>query len=176
MPESVNYGPRLESHNGTTRCVYNTFQYVSVEKTLRGLLTNELYVRALLQNDCHPDIISDFKDGTRFKEHYLFGDCTKLSLMLQLFYDGLGVTNPLRSGGSVHNVAVFYYTLKNLPLQYRACFGNVHLLALTYSIAKFLGHSPLFFSYLGPPIINPRFIIIFTYPFSFNTCCYKYCV
>jgi len=53
--------------------------------------------------------------------------------MLQLFYDGLGVTNPLRSGGSVHNVAVFYYTLNNLPLQYSSCFGNVHLLALTYS-------------------------------------------
>ena len=38
---------------------------------------------------------------------------------------------------------------------------------LSICIAKFLGHSPLFFSYLGPPIINPHFIIIFTFSISF---------
>ena len=35
------------------------------------------------------------------------------------------------------------------------------------NIAKFLGHFPLFFSYLGPPIINPHFIIVFTFSISF---------
>ena len=38
MPESVNYGPWLESHSGTTRCVYDTFQYVSVEKNVARLV------------------------------------------------------------------------------------------------------------------------------------------
>ena len=45
----------------------------------------------------------------------------------------MGVTNPLRSHGSVHNVGVFYYTIKNLPPAFNSCFANVHLLALCYS-------------------------------------------
>ncbi|XP_065644960.1 uncharacterized protein LOC136075509 [Hydra vulgaris] len=53
--------------------------------------------------------------------------------MLQLFYDGLGVTNPLRSQGSVHNIGVFYYTIKNLSPVFNSCFGNVHLLAMGYT-------------------------------------------
>ena len=49
------------------------------------------------------------------------------------FYDDMGVTNPLRSHGSVHNVGMFYYTIKNLPPEFNSCFANVHLLALCYS-------------------------------------------
>jgi hypothetical protein len=53
--------------------------------------------------------------------------------MIQLFYDGLGVTNPLRGQGSLHNVGVFYFTVKNLPHEFHSSFGNVHSLALCYS-------------------------------------------
>jgi hypothetical protein len=53
--------------------------------------------------------------------------------MLQLFYNGLGVTNPLRSQGSLHNVGVFFYTVKNLPPEFNSCYANVHLLALCYT-------------------------------------------
>ena len=54
-------------------------------------------------------------------------------IKIQLFYDDMGVTNPLRSHGSIHNVGVFYYTIKNLPPAFNSCFANVHLLALCYS-------------------------------------------
>jgi hypothetical protein len=50
--------------------------------------------------------------------------------MLQLYYDGMGVTNPLRSHGSLHNIGAFYYTIKNVPEEFNSCFANVHLLAL----------------------------------------------
>ena len=53
--------------------------------------------------------------------------------MLQLYYDGMGVTNPLRSHGSLHNIGAFYYTIKNVPEEFNSCFANVHLLALCYS-------------------------------------------
>jgi len=92
MPESVPYAARLESHSGCSRYVYDTFQYVSVKKTLGGLLRNRLYMEALLQSKCEPGVITCFQDGSRFGEHYLFGDNSKLSIMLQLFYDSLGVT------------------------------------------------------------------------------------
>ena len=132
-PESVCFAPRLESHGGVSRYAYDTFQYVSVEKTLCSLLSNQLYVDALLQGKSQPGIIADFMDGINCQQHYMFGDFTNFSIKLQLFYDGLGVTNPLRSQGVLHNVGVFYYTVKNLPQHFNSCFGNVHLLAVCNS-------------------------------------------
>jgi len=127
------FAARLESHGGQSSFVQDSFQYVSVKKTLQGLLQNKLYVEALLQDICEPDVLSNFSDWSRCREHVLFGDCSKLSIKIQLFYDRLGVTNPLRGQSSLHNVGVFFYTVKNLPPQFISCFGNVHLLALCYS-------------------------------------------
>jgi hypothetical protein len=132
-PERVHFAPRLESHGGSSSFRYDCFQYVSVEKTLKSLLQNEAYVQALLQDKCRPGVLASFADGNKYKQHPLFSDCSKFSIMLQLFYDGLGVTNALRSQGSVHNVGVFFYTIQNLPEQFNSCFGNVHLLALCYA-------------------------------------------
>ena len=132
-PVSVPFAARLESHGGQSSFVYDSFQYVSVKKTLQSLLQNKSYVEALLQDRCEPDVLSDFSDGSRCREHVLFGDCSKFSVKIQLFYDGLGVTNPLRGQSSLHNVGVFFYSVKNLPPQFNSCFGNVHLLALCYS-------------------------------------------
>ena len=67
------------------------------------------------------------------KTHCLFSDSSKMSVMIQLFYDGLGVTNPLRGHSTLHNVGVFFYTIKNIPHRFNSCFANVHLLALCYS-------------------------------------------
>lgn len=94
---------------------------------------NVAYVEALLKSKCRPGVISDFADSSRKKEHALFGDSTKFKIMLQLYYDGMGVTNPLRSHGSLHNIGAFYYTIKNIPEEFNSCFANVHLLALCFS-------------------------------------------
>lgn len=131
--EQVNFSPRVESHSGVSRLKYDTFEYVSVQKTLNSLLQNEQYVTALVQDKYKYGYFTSFADGMNFKAHMLFSDRSKFSLMLQLFYDGLGVTNALRSHGSVHNIGVFYYTVKNLSDEFNSCFGNVHLLALCYT-------------------------------------------
>ena len=133
MPETVQFGVRFDSHGGSSNLACDSFKYVSVKQTLSCLLQNKLYVEALLKNKCIPGVYSDCADGSRCKEHYLYGDSSKFSTMLQVFYDGLGVTNPLRSHGSVHNVGVFYFTVKNLPTEFNSCFGNVCLLALCYT-------------------------------------------
>lgn len=144
QPEGICYMPRLESHCGHSKFAYDQFQYVSIKKTLFNLLQNEAYVKAILEKKCRPGVLTDFSDGSHFKEHYLFSDVSKISLMIQLFYDGLGITNPLRSQRSVHNIGVFYYTIKNLPHAFNSCFGNVHLLAMGYTHdITIYGHGPI---------------------------------
>jgi len=41
MPAEVNFGSRFEVQHGKNKLVYDTFQYISVEDTLRSLLSNE---------------------------------------------------------------------------------------------------------------------------------------
>ena len=94
-PETVSFGLEIASHSGNSQLISESFQYVSVEKTLRSLLQSENYVKLLLHDD-NNEVICSYADGQRYKLHPLFSDSGKFSLMIQLFYDGLGVTNPLR--------------------------------------------------------------------------------
>jgi len=53
------------------------------------------------------DVLQDWCDSTKCRENPLFGDSGKFSIKIQLFYDERGITNPLCSHGSIHNVGVF---------------------------------------------------------------------
>jgi hypothetical protein len=114
VPETVDFGPRYETAEGQTKVVYDSFQYVSVENTLRTLLKNEDYVQALLDDKYKPDVLSDFADGRSCRAQYLFSVTSKFSIIIQLFYDGMGTANPLRGQSVMSNVGVFYYVIKKL--------------------------------------------------------------
>jgi len=143
-PQSIVLGSSVDTHRGFSHIVHNTFQYVSVEQTLRSLLHNASYVEALLSDKCTPGVIKDWQDGTKFASNSIFTDPTRLTIVLQLFYDGMGTTNPLRGQAVMNNVGVFYFTVKNLPNAYNSCFANVHLLALcTSNELKQYGFDPV---------------------------------
>lgn len=134
QPQSIHLGSRYDVRGGQNVLVYDCYEYVSVENVIRSLLQSPEYIGLVFsaKNQIDSDTISDASCGLRFKDHELFSDASKYSLRLQLFYDGMGTTNPLR-GNSMCNLGVFYYTVQNLPLWCNSCFANVHLLALCYS-------------------------------------------
>jgi hypothetical protein len=103
------------------------------EETLRTLLENEIRAQLLLADQYTPGVLTDCKDGLRFRDHSSFRDKPKLSIMLQLFYDGMGTTNPLRGQSTMYSVGLFYNVVKNLPDVFNTCFANVHFLCLAYS-------------------------------------------
>jgi len=132
-PETVILGHRFENRSGVTRSVYDSFQYVSVEATLRSLLANPEYVKLLVDDKCTPGLITDCWDGLMYKHHPLLGNNSKFTIAIQMFYDGMGTTNPLRGQSSMCNVGVFYFIVKNLPNVFNSCFSNVHLVSLCYA-------------------------------------------
>jgi hypothetical protein len=132
-PETIILGHRYETRNAVSNLVYDSYQYVSVESTLRSLLTNKRYVEMLLSDDYCCDMTKDCRDGKLFANHPLLMYITKFTIALELFFDGMGSTNPLREQSTMYNLGVFYYVLKNLPSVFNSCFANVHLLALCYS-------------------------------------------
>jgi len=134
-PESVCFGLRFETKCAKTKPVYDTFQYVSIEKTMKSLLGNEHFYNSVLtcqspSNDL--DVIAHYSDAQQAKRKRTSSDGRSLQIGLQIFYDGMGTTNPLRGQSSTCNVGVFYYVIKNLPDSWNTCYANVHLLALCY--------------------------------------------
>lgn len=135
-PESVCFGSRFESHAGKSKLVYDTFQYVSVMHTLKNLLKNTNYAKALLFEKRNPGIYADFCDGDRVLNHPLFGSVDKFSLMLQLFFDGLGTTNPLRGQNTVNNIGVF--------LHCQELAGQIQFMLFKCTFISFVLHGRLF--------------------------------
>jgi len=127
------------------KLIYDTYEYVSIESNLRSLLKDRDFVQLICNNtESEENIIKGFQDGERFASHFLFGDCEKFSIKIQLFFDGIGTTNPLRGQSTTCNVGVFYYTILNLPSMHNSCFANVHLLALCNTLdIKTHGYRPV---------------------------------
>lgn len=94
--------------------MYDTFQYVSVVFTLRSLLQNTSNVRVLLIDRSKSGFLLNFEDGQSHASHYVFSDSSKLTAKFQLFYDGVGTTNPLRGQSVMCSMGVFCYNVKNL--------------------------------------------------------------
>lgn len=70
--------------------MYDTFQYVSVEATLRSVTSDEYYVQLLLYSNSNGDdsTMKEFKDGKKYS--YSNRDTSRL------FCDGMEMSNPLR--------------------------------------------------------------------------------
>jgi len=52
-------------------------------------------------------IYESYADGKHARLHELFGNAGKLSIIIQLFYNGLRTTNPLHGQNSINNIGVF---------------------------------------------------------------------
>lgn len=53
--------------------------------------------------------------------------------MIQLYYDGLGITNPIGCSVGEHNSGLFYWSCLNLPPRYNSTTNNSHLVAMCNS-------------------------------------------
>jgi len=145
-PEECVFGSRHENNRHEQKLVYDTFQYVSIEANLRALMQSEAYVKMLLNSmevtqNC--GCLTEFYDGETYRTK--FNDSSKFTILLQLFFDGMGTTNPLRGHSSaLCNMGVFYYVIKNLSNVLNSCHANVHLLSLCYSHdLKVYGYEPI---------------------------------
>jgi hypothetical protein len=132
-PCECTFGSQYEVVRGENKLVYDTYQYISIEGALRSLMHNNEYVAMLLQNNCHSrdGIMREYQDGIMFRDASY--DPSKVNIFIQIFYDSMGTSNPLRGQSSLCNVGVFCFVVKNLPTSQTTCHANVHLFALCYT-------------------------------------------
>ncbi|CAF1053803.1 unnamed protein product [Adineta steineri] len=78
------------------------------------------------------DLMFSFRDGdyvSRIDDDSLF---------LQLYIDDIGLTNPIGAKKDKHKMTMIYFTLEDVPDQYRLQLENIHLLGICdVSLLKF---------------------------------------
>ncbi|KZS06447.1 Uncharacterized protein APZ42_030095 [Daphnia magna] len=96
--------------------------YIPIHSIIKNLFSDEKFATHIFNEKLFyktaDGVYSNYCDSSKFKQHGLFSDKTKICLRIQLFYDGMGTTNPLRGHASIHSVGVFYITFENLNDKY----------------------------------------------------------
>ncbi|XP_071813669.1 uncharacterized protein [Apostichopus japonicus] len=126
------------------KVVTDSFQYIPVAEVIKLILSQPI-VRELIENEEHSpeNFLRGFQDGTLYKQSGFFKE-HPCALRLQLYYDDVEVTNPLGSKTGVHKLAMFYYSIQNLPRRFNCTASSIHLLAACYyqDVAKY-GFEPI---------------------------------
>ena len=104
-----------------------TFQYVPILDNLQAFIKNDdVFDFIMTQQDVnYTPFLKDIHHGTTFKSNAIFSNFPNIQILL--YFDELGVTNPLRGHQSKHKLAVFYYTLGNLPVHFRSSIDDIQL-------------------------------------------------
>lgn len=139
-PRSVVLGNRFDvltdKETGLVKqvLVQDTFQYVSVKKTLGTVLSNPVILAEVNATSPSTDGVKRrYCDGAQFKDHPLFTVCPN-ALQIALFFDEYEVTNPIGAKRGIHKLGALYYTLQNIHPRLNATLPNIHLLSLFHSL------------------------------------------
>ncbi len=144
-PEMIPLSYRRETHlnNGNSvsnKLIAEQFSYMSIIKTIKSLFSDKEFANLILNEviDRSPffprGCYENFTDGSFFRTHSLFSDPSKTALRIQIFYDGMGTTNPLRGHSAPHNLGIFYFTIQNLPNSFNTCYPNIHTFAMCHTL------------------------------------------
>jgi hypothetical protein len=107
-------------------------QYVSIKKPFLSLTKDPIYLKYLMKEaEVENGIYSCFQSGSRFRE-LSANDPPGIVSYIQIFYDGLGLTNPLKAGAAKNNSGMFYFTNLSLPPRYSSTLAKIHLLAMCH--------------------------------------------
>ena len=108
-------------------------QYVSIKETFLSLTKDSIYLKNLMKEpEIEIGIYSCFQSGSRFRE-LSANDPQGIVSYIQMFYDGLGLTNPLKAGATKNNSEMFYFTNLSLSPRHNGTLANIHLLAICHT-------------------------------------------
>lgn len=114
------------------------YQYVPITKTINALFQREDFRSAYLnynqsnEKNSTRGVYTDFRSGSVFKSNELYKSHPN-SLQIEIGTDDFEVCNPLGSKSTLHKICAVYFSIKNMPPQYRSKLDNIFLVALCHS-------------------------------------------
>lgn len=104
---------------------------VPFEKSLSMLISMpEVWESVVQPKMSEDDIMRDIVDGDMVRNQPLFRENPANTLLISINCDDLEFVNPIGSHTKIHKVTVFYYSLLNIPCQYRSSLHSIQLLAI----------------------------------------------
>lgn len=99
-------------------------------KSLQNLLLNKEIRDNINQTNCINDgVLRTVLDGTYYRENEVFRQMEK-PLAVILYYDEVGIANPLGSHSTTQKLGMFYWTLANIDPKLRTSQNSIFLLAI----------------------------------------------
>lgn len=101
------------------------YQYVPITKTIIALFQREDFRSAYLnynqsnEKNSNHGVYTDFSSGSAFKSNELYKSHPN-SLQIEIGIDDFEVCNPLGSKSTLHKICGVYFSIKNMPPQYRS--------------------------------------------------------
>lgn len=144
-PKTVSIGQSLDIKNvaepSASKC--KTAQYVSITETLKSCFKNKRFFELIMESQRatgSDGIYARYQDGLKFKKleanHAATGKYAGdkvIIVHIQLYTNGLGITNPLSVAASRNSSTVLYFIVLNLHPKYYACLSNIYLVACCYT-------------------------------------------
>lgn len=110
-----------------------SFQYVSILKTLVVLMQNEeVFAQVMNSHESGDRTLRDLCDGTQFARNNFFKEHEHV-LQIILYYDDFTVVNPIGYKASEYKFGAFYFTLGNIEPRYRSKLHVIQLVSLANS-------------------------------------------
>lgn len=114
------------------------YQYVSITETIISLFRRtdfrDAYLKYSESNEkkAIDGVYTDFCSGNIFKKNQLF-ETRPNSLQIMLFTDDLEVCNTIGSKATLHKISAFYFSIRNMPPEFRSKLINIPIVALCNS-------------------------------------------
>ena len=117
-----------------TKSKPNVAQCIQISITLKSLLLNDtLFLSKIIESynqQGESGIYRKFQDGSKYKSFRFEWDGKNILVFIQLYADGVGLTNPLASAATEHNSTMFYFLVNNLDPKFYASLSNLHLVSM----------------------------------------------
>lgn len=115
------------------------FQYISIVETLQALFKREDFRKTYWEYNsnlrghvCTEGTFEDFCCGRAFSKNQLFQSYPQ-AIRLHLSNDDFEICNPLGSKATMHKLSAFYFTVQNMPPQFRFKSDNIFLFCICYA-------------------------------------------
>ena len=133
--EYFNYSSADEIILSSTGEVLQRAYFIPIEKSLFTMLNSKPLVLQILQNiqkqrtetEYDADLMFSIRDG------YYGSRLDHDNLLLQLYLDDIGLTNPLGSKRDQHKMSMIYFSLEDIPDRYRSKIDFIQLLGICQS-------------------------------------------
>ena len=121
----------LSSADEETECAY----FIPLERSLSLMLNSEPFVAEILREVQQQRVATETDQDLMYsiRDAYHGNKLDEEALLIQLYLDDISLTNPIGSKRDNHKMSMLYYTLEEIPHQYRSKLDFIYLVGICES-------------------------------------------